>query len=108
MSLRSSASVVPQLNLARTRERRGISLKQIAESTKISVRFLQAIESEEFGELPGGIFSTSYIRQYSQQIGMEEAKVLAVYNGKMGIQTQTVQNDSASETLFLFRHATDR
>ena len=59
MSLRSSASVVPQLNLARTRERRGISLKQIAESTKISVRFLQAIESEEFGELPGGIFSTS-------------------------------------------------
>ena len=108
MSLRSSASVVPQLNLARTRERRGISLKQIAESTKISVRFLQAIESEEFEELPGGIFSTSYIRQYSQQIGIEEAKVLAVYNGRMGVQAQTVQNDSASETLFLFRHATDR
>jgi cytoskeletal protein RodZ len=108
MALRNSVAVVPQLNLAKTRERRGISLKQISESTKISVRFLQAIESEEFDQLPGGIFSTSYIRQYAQQIGVEEARVLAVYNGRMGIESQPVRKDGTSETVFLFRHAAGR
>src|SRR5450631_716880 len=102
MALRNSVAVVPQLNLLKARERRGVSLKQISDSTKISVRFLQAIESEEFDQLPGGIFSTSYIRQYAQQIGIEEAHVLAVYNGSMGIETQSDRKDSTSETLFLF------
>ena len=108
MGLRNSVAVAPQLNLARARERRGISLKQISESTKISVRFLQAIESEEFDQLPGGIFSTSYIRQYAQQVGVEEARVLAVYNGRMGVQPHPERKDGASETLFLFRHVAGR
>ena len=108
MALRNSVSVVPQLNLARVRERRGISLKQISESTKISVRFLQAIESEQFDQLPGGIFSTSYIRQYAQQVGMEEARVLAVYNGTMGVEAQPVKKDGSSETLFMFKQAAGR
>lgn len=108
MALGSSVAVIPKLNLAKARERRGISLKQISESTKISVRFLQAIESEDFDQLPGGIFSTSYIRQYAQEIGLEEARVLAVYNGRMGIETQPGRKDGTSETLFLFRHAAGR
>lgn len=108
MALRNSVNVGPQLNLAEARERRGISLKQISASTKISIRLLQAIESEEFDQLPGGIYSTSYIRQYSEQIGIEEARVLAVYNGRMGVQSPLVKKDSAGETLFLFRHATGR
>ena len=104
MALRNSL----QLNLAKARERRGISLKQISESTKIGVRFLKAIESEEFDQLPGGIFATSYIRQYSQEAGIEEARVLAVYNGRMGVETQPVRKDGASETLFLLKHAAGR
>ena len=108
MALRNSSAIVPALNLAKARERRGISLKQISESTKISVRFLQAIESEEFDQLPGGIFSTSYIRQYSQQVGIEAARVLAVYNGRLGAETQPARKDSASETLFLFRRFTSQ
>ena len=108
MALRNSVAVVPQLNLAKARERRGISLKQISESTKISVRFLQAIESEEFDQLPGGIFSTSYIRQYAQEIGLEEARVLAVYNGRMGVAPQPVTKDGTSETFLFFRHAAGR
>ena len=108
MALRNSAFQVPQLNLLNARERRGISLQQISDATKISVRFLQAIESEEFDQLPCGIFSTSYIRQYSREIGVEEACVLAVYNGRMGVESQPVRKDGASETLFLFKQAAGR
>ena len=52
------------LGLATIRQNRGISLAQIAESTKISVRSLEAIERGEFSKLPGGIYNTSYIRQH--------------------------------------------
>jgi cytoskeletal protein RodZ len=68
------------LNLAASRQRRNISLEQIAEATKISMRFLRAIEDEEFEKLPGGIFNTSYMRQYAAAIGFEESMLLAHYD----------------------------
>ncbi len=67
------------LGLATIRRNRGISLQQIAESTKISVRSLEAIERGEFRKLPGGIYNTSYIRQYARAIDYDESAILAVY-----------------------------
>ena len=67
------------LGLATIRQNRGISLAQIAESTKISVRSLEAIERGEFGKLPGGIYNTSYIKQYARAIDYDESVLLAEY-----------------------------
>jgi cytoskeleton protein RodZ len=85
------------LDLARFRKRAGVSLEEIADSTKISSRFLRAIEGEQFEQLPGGIFSTSYLRQYAAAIGYDEDALVAFYNQKMnpaepiskGPQTET-------------------
>ena len=74
-----------ELDLARFRNRAGISLAQISETTKISVRFLEFIEVEHFERLPGGIFSTSYLRQYAAAIGYDEDSLVAFYNQKMGL-----------------------
>ena len=71
------------LGLATIRRNRGISLQQIAESTKISVRSLEAIERGEFRKLPGGIYDTSYIRQYAKAIDYDEAAILALYHRQM-------------------------
>ena len=71
------------LGLATIRRNRGISLEQIAESTKISVRSLEAIERGEFRKLPGGIYNTSYIRQYARAIDYDESAILAVYHREM-------------------------
>ncbi len=71
------------LGLATIRKNRGISLQQIAESTKISVRSLEAIERGEFRKLPGGIYNTSYIRQYARAIDYDESAILAVYDREM-------------------------
>jgi cytoskeleton protein RodZ len=68
-----------RVDLPAVRQHRGISLRQIAETTKISIRFLQAIEEGDFKQLPGGIYDTSYIRQYAREIGYEEAELLAYY-----------------------------
>jgi cytoskeletal protein RodZ len=71
------------LGLATIRQNRGISLKQIAESTKISVRSLEAIERGEFRKLPGGIYNTSYIRQFARAIDYDEVAILDVYHREM-------------------------
>lgn len=72
------------LGLATIRRNRGISLEQIAESTKINIRSLKAIEGGDFKKLPGGIYNTSYIRQYAKAIDFDEAELLAFYRVKTG------------------------
>jgi len=71
------------LGLSAIRRNRGISLETIAESTKIGVRSLEAIERGDFHKLPGGIYNTSYIRQYARAIDYDESAILAVYHQKM-------------------------
>jgi cytoskeleton protein RodZ len=71
-------------NLTAIRERKGISLKEIEAETKISTRFLRAIESGDFDELPGGIFNVSYIRQYARKIDYTEDELVAAYEKAIG------------------------
>jgi cytoskeletal protein RodZ len=61
------------------RQKKGISLETIAASTKLSVRHLEAIESGDFSKLPGGIYNTSYIKQYARAIDFDETDLLAFY-----------------------------
>src|ERR1035437_9098158 len=70
----------------------GVSLEQIAESTKISIRSLEAIEQGDFRKLPGGIYNTSYIRQYARAIEYDESALLAFYKGEMARSEGTPRN----------------
>ena len=70
------------LGLASIRRNRGLSLEQISQNTKISVRALRAIEEGDFKKLPGGIYNTSYIRQYARAIEFDESELLAYYHSK--------------------------
>jgi cytoskeleton protein RodZ len=66
-------------NLRRERELRGVSLREIADDTKISVRFLQALESDRVDLLPGGIFRRTFVRQYAQHLGLDAERVVAEF-----------------------------
>ena len=57
--------------LKQARQGRGVSLGDIAESTKISVATLEAIERSDFARLPGGIFSRSFVRAYALAVGVQ-------------------------------------
>jgi cytoskeletal protein RodZ len=67
------------LGLRDWRLRKGIALDDISQSTKLSVRLLEAIECGDFSKLPGGIYNTNYIRQYARAIDFDEAALLAYY-----------------------------
>src|SRR3954453_23622502 len=61
------------------RLRKGIPLEAISQSTKLSMRQLEAIESGDFKKLPGGIYVISYIRQYARAIDFDEGELLEWY-----------------------------
>jgi len=66
---------------------RGVSLEEISFATKISLRFLEAIEREDFSKLPGGIFSRSFIRTYARYLGLDEERIVAEF--QLAAQPQT-------------------
>src|SRR5262249_24388248 len=56
--------------LREARERKGVSLREIANATKISIRALEALERNDLSHLPGGIFSRSFVRAYAAEAGL--------------------------------------
>ncbi|CAN5627686.1 helix-turn-helix domain-containing protein [soil metagenome] len=62
--------------LREARERRGISLGQIAASTKISTTALEALERNDVSRLPGGIFSRAFVRSYAVAVGLDPEATL--------------------------------
>jgi cytoskeleton protein RodZ len=65
--------------LRRERELRGIDLRDVADATKISVRFLQALESDRTDVLPGGLFQRAFVRQYASYLGLDPERTVAEY-----------------------------
>jgi cytoskeleton protein RodZ len=57
--------------MKRLREQRGISLREIADTTKLSIRALEGLERNDLSRLPGGIFSRGLVRAYAEQIGLD-------------------------------------
>jgi len=62
--------------LREARERKGVSLRQIANATKISISALEALERNEISRLPGGIFSRAFVRSYAIEVGLEPEETI--------------------------------
>lgn len=58
---------------------RGVSLEEIAAATRISTRFLEALEKEQWSDLPGGVFNRGFIRSVSKYLGLDEDDMVAEY-----------------------------
>lgn len=67
-------------DLRHERELRGISLKQISESTRISLRYLEALENDRFEVIPGRFFVRAILRSYALALGLEETHFLSQYD----------------------------
>ena len=63
--------------LRRERQRRNIEISKIAGELKISARFLEAIEQDDLGKLPGGVFTKSFVRQYASYLGLDAGELVA-------------------------------
>jgi cytoskeleton protein RodZ len=77
LKLNNMASLGQQLK--QSREEKGISLQEIAESTHISIRFLQAIENDAYDVLPGGVFNRAFVRKFARKVGFDEEQAVNLY-----------------------------
>jgi cytoskeleton protein RodZ len=57
--------------MRRLREERGVALRDIATTTKISIAQLEALERNDVSRLPGGIFLRAMVRSYAQEVGAD-------------------------------------
>src|SRR5437762_11900772 len=62
--------------MQRACEARGVSLREIATATKISVSALEALERNDISRLPGGIFTRAFVRSYASEIGLDPEKTV--------------------------------
>ncbi len=58
---------------------RGVSLAEVSAATRISTRFLEAIESDRWESLPGGVFNRGFIRSVARYLGLDEDSMVAEY-----------------------------
>ena len=99
-----AASIGEQLRLAR--EGRGIPLREISDQTRISIRYLEAIESNDYRRLPGGVFNRSFIKAYARCVGYDEKEAVEGYtrylreHGDSGdeVNTTPIQSKVYTET----------
>jgi cytoskeleton protein RodZ len=86
-------SIGEKLRLAR--ETRGIALRDISEQTRISMRYLESIESDDYRRLPGGIFNRSFIRAYAKFIGYDEDQAMEEYARTLRERGESDEESSA-------------
>ena len=77
--------------LRRQRELRQITLREISDATKINIRFLEALERNDFRHLPGGQFNKGFIRAYSRHIGIDPEQLVDAYLAELQRQDPPVE-----------------
>src|ERR1035437_4499335 len=77
--------------LRRERLKRNLDLEEISQELKISTRFLQAIENDQYDKLPGGIFAKSFVRQYARLLGLDEEAIAGEVQQALGSAPEVPQ-----------------
>ncbi|MCP3956224.1 MAG: DUF4115 domain-containing protein [bacterium] len=65
--------------LRRQREVREIDLREIADSSKVSMSYLHALEEDRFEVLPAPLFAKGFLRQYARYVGLDPEEVVNFY-----------------------------
>ncbi len=66
--------------LKRERELREVSMDELTKATRISARFIEALENENWDRLPGGIFGHGFVRSIARYLGLDEEALLGEYD----------------------------
>jgi cytoskeleton protein RodZ len=75
--------------LRRARESQNLSLRDVSDQTRISRRYLEAIEADDYKNLPGGIFNRSFVKAFAKTVGLPEADAIRAYERTARAQGET-------------------
>lgn len=65
--------------LRAAREQRGVDLARVERDTKIRSRYLSALESGDYRELPGSVYTKGFLRNYAAYLGLDAEYLIDLY-----------------------------
>jgi cytoskeletal protein RodZ len=94
--------------LRRAREQQGISFDDVARDTRLSKRYLQALEEESISELPGGTYNRAYVRTYALYLRLDPDSLVRDYALEEEAQTRAGQLADELDVVATMRKAAER
>lgn len=82
--------------LRQAREAQGISIREVAEQTRIAALYLECIENNDYRTLPGGIFNKGFVKSFAKYVGLDQQEALQDYSTL--IANQNVSGDEDVKT----------
>jgi cytoskeletal protein RodZ len=76
--------------IRRAREALGITIREVADRTKISSSILKGIENNDLSCLPGGIFSRSFVRVYASEVKLDPEKMVRRFLAQFPVESVTL------------------
>lgn len=70
--------------LKSAREAAGIDLHDLANTTKIQTRYIEALETETWAKVPGGVIGRGFVRLIAREVGADPVKLIELYNHSRG------------------------
>lgn len=81
------------------REKRGLSLTEVEAATKIRAKYLEALENDDYQEIPGEIYRIGFLRNYARYLGLDSDALVESYKSLSGDQVASATPPSLTEQL---------
>jgi hypothetical protein len=87
------ATPAPSLGemLQAARERKGVDLHRAERDTKIRLKHLAALESDDYAELPGNVYARGFLRNYALYLGLDPEEVLVRWRDEQDMRHKADQ-----------------
>ena len=79
--------------LRQAREDKRLTLGDVAEQTRISSLYLEAIENDDYKILPGGIFNKGFVKSFAKFVGIDEQQALMDYQAVLARSETAAEHD---------------
>lgn len=83
--------------LRRTREARGLTLRDVQAEIKIRLRYLEALEEGDLSAIPGEVYARGFLRSYAQLLGMDTDDILTRYRLATGFSATAVEHRAVAD-----------
>jgi cytoskeletal protein RodZ len=94
--------------LRRARQQQGISFDDVARDTRLSKRYLLALEEESLSDLPGGTYNRAYLRTYALYLRLDPDSLVRDYALEEEAQTKAGRLAVGLDVLATMRKAAER